>query len=409
MKESTTKLEPSLGSASNTCAWRIPKATEPAPTTPKSSTVYPQRKVPALAPEPPVKIVPSPSDGKPKTFLERSAEFPDLKRTQKPKEDSKERDIESFSVVAEQINTMCTVVSNAKPSCIGGDFNFLEDDGWLDGDDIDYSQNLFQDNEHFLLPTSAPMATSIIPTAVCDFKAKTLLAERCHSSKKQDIWKRSEGIEGGAVTKTKIKILKRPEPEATKPKEHEIIVYTHFKDSHVKDSHFKDAHVKNTHVKDTKDTFAKDSHVKDNSEDIKPAKDIGESIIPGTASTSNTTAPAKITKKFNTASSSKAKPSDNNKESSDTIIPHFPQPQQQQERELQEREHPKEHQSSLTSDKATTKIKKFSTSLKLNETVSVPVPDPEIPKESVISTIPATTTTKIVYSSASKKLQKKEL
>lgn len=87
---------------------------------------------------------------------------------------------------------------------VGGDFNFLEDDDWLDGDSIDYSQNLFQDNDHFL--PSLPHQPATEPHVVV--KAKSLLAERSHSSKKKDIWKPVP-----EEPKAKIKILKRPEVE----------------------------------------------------------------------------------------------------------------------------------------------------------------------------------------------------
>lgn len=172
-----------------------------------------------MAPEPPVKIEIAPEP--PKSFLERFDDFPDLKK--------KEQRTTNVSVLSESMSAVHN--SPVKVSCIGGDFNFLEDDGWLDGDDIDYTQNLFQDNDHFIFPKTVPINStatiSAVPTvttfsdskstaSVC---AKTLLAERCHSSKKQDIWKRSEVVGESTQKVMKIKILKRPDSEIVKSKE----------------------------------------------------------------------------------------------------------------------------------------------------------------------------------------------
>lgn len=171
-----------------------------------------------MAPEPLVKTVVV--EEKPKSFLESMEEFPDLKKKEtKHKEQSNDTtSVNSTNTSTKSTNTDANpskrIVKNA-PTCIGGDFNFLEDDGWLDGDDIDYSQNLFQDTEHFLFfPTSEINNSITANTNVCNVKAKTLLAERTHSSSKLDIWKRSEN-NNAAPSQTKFKILKRPSESAS--------------------------------------------------------------------------------------------------------------------------------------------------------------------------------------------------
>lgn len=156
---------------------------------------------------------------KPKGFLERFEEFPNLlKQQQQP-----------------SLNTTNTTALPLPPQrppqkLLGGDFNFLEDDDWLDGDNIDYSQNLFEDDDHFL-PSyileetgKKPVDDKEIETntsnnsnsGLCHVKAKSLLAERHHSSKKKDIWKRTDEHkqQEQEQPKMKIKILKRPTSES---------------------------------------------------------------------------------------------------------------------------------------------------------------------------------------------------
>ena len=158
------------------------------------------------------------AEEEPKSFFERYEEFPDLKG---------KRPV-SLTTAANSITSSISVPLPPPPiptKLVGGDFNFLEDDDWLDGDSIDYSQNLFQDSEHFLpsLPPKKPTETEMIPPESHEVvKAKSLLAERCHSSKKKDIWKRtipstSTSISSNPTEELKVKtnlfkILKRPEP-----------------------------------------------------------------------------------------------------------------------------------------------------------------------------------------------------
>ena len=222
---------------------------------------YPQRKVPELTPMPVNVVVAVKESEKPKGFLERFEDFPNLLKQQPP----------SVSSTAKS-ETQPPVLPPPRPpqKLLGGDFNFLEDDDWLDGDNIDYSQNLFEDDDHFLpsyileetreLNTRAAVNSDHSESGVhsgtvredhtshitqishishgshisqsshgshishnthkdhnntkklCHIKAKSLLAERCHSSKKNDIWKRTEDKEiEPEASKIKIKILKRPE------------------------------------------------------------------------------------------------------------------------------------------------------------------------------------------------------
>lgn len=194
--------------------------------------------MPALAPEP-VLHVKVEVEEKEKSFIERYEEFPDLKG-KKPAVVSCTFDTSTPSANASLSISPVSIPLPPPPKLVGGDFNFLEDDDWLEGDNIDYSQNLFQDSEHFL--ASLPMITKqqpIIdvetPKDSCEVvKAKSLLAERSHSSKKKDIWKRASvaasvsgtcnnpcnstlststsNISTTTTTNVKIKILKRPEP-----------------------------------------------------------------------------------------------------------------------------------------------------------------------------------------------------
>ena len=197
--------------------------------------------MPALTPEPvqPVKIE---VEEKEKSFIERYEEFPDLKGKKPAVSCTFDTSTPSKSANISSSVSPVSIPLPPPPKLVGGDFNFLEDDDWLDGDNIDYSQNLFQDSEHFL--ASLPMMTKQQqPSAVetpkdsCEVvKAKSLLAERSHSSKKKDIWKRTHiaaSVSGNnscnnpctstiststctsstsTTTNVKIKILKRPDP-----------------------------------------------------------------------------------------------------------------------------------------------------------------------------------------------------
>jgi hypothetical protein len=186
-----------LTASSSTCAWRIPKATEPQSA--NISVSYPQRKVPELpGAVNATSTVKEPE--KPKSFLERFEEFPNLQK-QTP-------------IVTESISTLPPPPPRPPQKLLVGDFNFLEDD-----DNIDYSQNLFEDDDHFLATLSKPEKPAEIGSSdpLCHVKAKSLLAERSHSAKKKDIWKRTE-LKETELPKPKIKILKRPE-EIVKPSE----------------------------------------------------------------------------------------------------------------------------------------------------------------------------------------------
>lgn len=126
-KASTTNT--TINSESNTtCAWRIPKtntvAVEPRP------LVYPQRKIPSYFEEPKPK-----EELKPKSYVESFEEFPELIKSKK-----------STSTTT----TMMMMVSNTVNSDNSISLLLDEDDDWLLGgdDNIDYSQNLFNDSKN---------------------------------------------------------------------------------------------------------------------------------------------------------------------------------------------------------------------------------------------------------------------
>lgn len=215
-KTSTETLVASTNSTT-TCAWRIPKVSEPQV---NQSSNYPQRKVPELTPVPVAVKEPE----KPKGFLERFEEFPNLLIHQT----STSMTPAAAATAATTTVTETLPIQRPPQKLLGGDFNFLEDDDWLDGDTIDYSQNLFEDDNHFLpsytieatiKESSCTVSNRIFTTDgssdLCHVKAKSLLAERHHSSKKKDIWKRTEDHKQqeqvNQQPKIKIKILKRPD------------------------------------------------------------------------------------------------------------------------------------------------------------------------------------------------------
>lgn len=249
----------------SSCAWRLPKANnqqlpKDLPTySPSNNSLYPQRKVPALAPEPEKIKIDEPArrkeeKEKEKGFLERIEEFPDLLKlkTQKTGNNSSESTIsagKSASTVTGEstagIVTAATTIATTK--LLGGDFNFLNVDDWLDGDNIDYSQNLFENDNHFLpsyilndgdhRQVESSLSKKIeslnlttTPAPPDHVKAKTLLAERSHSSKKKDIWKRITTDEA----KLKIKILKRPDQVQATETFDQKIVKNETKDKNVK-------------------------------------------------------------------------------------------------------------------------------------------------------------------------------
>ena len=217
--------------SSTTCAWRIPKVAEPPV---NQSSNYPQRKVPELTPVTTnINAVKEPE--KPKSFLERFEEFPNLLKQHQTSTVTPA----TASTTAATISTSCdnnqillSLPQRPPQKLLGGDFNFLEDDDWLEGDNIDYSQNLFEGDDHFLpsyileetikqpVISDNTTATTISSSgSLCHVKAKTLLAERHHSSKKTDIWKRTDEQQ----PKMKIKILKRPEQPVIKEENNESV------------------------------------------------------------------------------------------------------------------------------------------------------------------------------------------
>ena len=201
--------------AGNSCAWRLPKPADPEAVSNSIATVtkYPQRKVPALTPEPPVVVEAEKKREGPKSFFERYEEFPDLQGKRLPAAAAPKpvelgaAPLAPLAAIPPIPPISVQMLPPPLPSkLVGGDFNFLEDDDWLDGDSIDYSQNLFQDSEHFLPPIKPAEPHVVV-------KAKSLLAERCHSSNKKDIWKRTvPPCPVAEEAKVKIKILKRPDP-----------------------------------------------------------------------------------------------------------------------------------------------------------------------------------------------------
>jgi hypothetical protein len=228
--------EVTTASPLSTCAWRIPSTATTSIESSSSSTArpftLPQRKVPALTPDNPVK---TPVVVEKKSFLDRTDEFPTL-----PSALKKSPQVSVSPETSANTNNPPPPPCKAFSKLVGGDFNFLEDDDWLDGDSIDYSQVLFEDTEHFLsfTPKSTPsepekiiISTTTQPEQV--LKAKDLLAQRLHSSKKQDIWKHTSSPKEvkaissfnhdkdsdnlSASSGVKIKILKRPTETTAEP------------------------------------------------------------------------------------------------------------------------------------------------------------------------------------------------
>ena len=242
-------------------AWKLPSSTnlsETITTEPLKpvALVLPQRKVPALTPEPLVKKekeIPREEvkEIECKNFFQRIEEFPSLPSKFKDKikieQGQGQGQVQEECENEKQDDVKTPVIEVLKVKVlekVGGEINFLEDDGWLDGDNIDYSQNLFEDDDQYLSLEINEIAAKVTeinttnPNTIIydEIKAKDLLAERLHSSHKKDIWKRTEnlgencGESSSTRTRTstntntntsvtavsKIKILKRPDIQMTK-------------------------------------------------------------------------------------------------------------------------------------------------------------------------------------------------
>lgn len=225
-------------SNSSTCAWRIPKVLEPPI---NQSSNYPQRKVPELTPVP-TNIDVAKEAEQPKSFLERFEEFPNLLKQQQTSTVTPASSSSSNTTTSVSCEPPISLSLPRRPpqKLLGGDFNFLEDDDWLEGDNIDYSQNLFEGDDHFLPSyileetiekpvisdnTATTTATTTSSGGLFHVQAKSLLAERHHSSKKKDIWKRTDDQQKHQhqPPKMKIKILKRQEQPVIKEEKTEIV------------------------------------------------------------------------------------------------------------------------------------------------------------------------------------------
>ena len=222
---------------------------------------------------------------------------------------------------------------------------------------------------------------------MCDVKAKTLLAERCHSSKKQDIWKRSDE----SVPKIKIKILKRPEYVTPSIETKSVEIFSKMNNSYDDANKTKDKIITKDVTKDVNRTKASISSISIKESILVKDKDTSiisqqpiikeENNIKDFSSKDivKDSTPNKMTIKKNNVKATNSKSTPNPPSPSDPVKP---------------------------------LVKKFSTGLKLKDVAPNSDPREESPLHEILTkkeeVIIAQTTKKekVVYASASKSLQK---